>query len=44
MDGWMDELPAMETDDGRAVMTTPTTEAKALFKGKALFKVTLTTF
>ena len=28
MDGW----PAMETDAGRAVMKTPATKAKALFK------------
>ena len=28
MDGW----PAMETDAGRALMTTPETRAEALFK------------
>ena len=28
MDGW----PAMETDAGRALMTTPETKAEALFK------------
>ena len=28
----MDECPAMETDAGRALMTTPETRAEALFK------------
>ena len=31
-DGWMDGWPAMETDAGRAVMKTPATKAKDLFK------------
>ena len=30
--GWMDGWPAMETDAGRAVMKTPATKAKDLFK------------
>ena len=29
---WMDGWPAMETDAGRAVMKTPATKAKDLFK------------
>ena len=32
MDGWMGGWPAMETDAGRAVMKTPATKAKDLFK------------
>ena len=32
VDRWMDGWPAMETDAGRAVMKTPATKAKDLFK------------
>ena len=40
MDGW----PAMETDAGRAVMKTPATKAKDLFKVVLLTPVTTTLY